>query len=34
MIARAGREKYLKKEFILHDKLTISPRVSFKKIEI
>ena len=34
MIARAGREKYLKKEFISHDKLTINPRVSFKKIEI
>ena len=31
MIARAGREKYLKKEFISHDKLTINPRVSFKK---
>ena len=34
MIARAGREKYLKKEFISHDKLTINPRVSFKKFEI
>ena len=34
MIARAGREKYLKKEFILHDKLTINPRVSFKKFKI
>ena len=34
MIARAGRDKYLKKEFISHDKLTINPRVSFKKIEI
>jgi len=34
MIARAGCEKYLKKEFISHDKLTINPRVSFKKIEI
>ena len=34
MIARAGREKFLKKEFISHDKLTINPRVSFKKIEI
>ena len=33
MIARAGREKYLKKEFISHDKLTINPRVSFKKLE-
>ena len=31
MIARAGREKYLKKEFISHDELTINPRVSFKK---
>ena len=34
MIVRAGREKYLKKEFISHDKLTINPRVGFKKIEI
>ena len=34
MIARAGREKYLKKEFIKHGELTINPRVSFKKIEI
>ena len=34
MITRAGREKYLKKEFISLDKLTINPRVSFKKIEI
>ena len=34
MIARAGREKFLKKEFINHSELTINPRVSFKKIEI
>ena len=34
MIARAGREKFLKKEFISHDKLTINPRVSFKRFEI
>ena len=34
MIARAGREKYLKKEFINHSELTINPRVGFKKIEI
>ena len=34
MIARAGREKYFKKEFIKHGELTINPRVSFKKIEI
>ena len=34
MIARAGCEKYLKKEFISHDKLTINPRASFKKFEI
>ena len=34
MIARAGREKCLKKEFINHSELTINPRVSFKKFEI
>ena len=34
MIARAGREKFLKKEFINHSELTINPRVSFKKFEI
>ena len=34
MIARTGREKYIKKEFISHDKLTINPRVSFKRFEI
>ena len=34
MIARTGREKFLKKEFISYDKLTINPRVSFKKFEI
>ncbi|MDU2359939.1 MAG: tRNA (adenosine(37)-N6)-threonylcarbamoyltransferase complex transferase subunit TsaD, partial [Campylobacter concisus] len=34
MIARAGREKYLKKEFINHSELTINPRVSFKKFAI
>ncbi|GEM_PF-4636284 len=34
MIARAGREKYFKKEFINHSELTINPRVGFKKFEI
>ena len=34
MIARAGREKFLKKEFIKHGELTINPRVSFKKFKI
>ena len=34
MIARAGREKFLKKEFINHSELTINPRVSFKKFAI
>jgi hypothetical protein len=33
MIARAGREKFLKKEFISHDKLTINLRVGFKKLK-
>ena len=34
MIARAGREKYLKKEFVSHRELAIHPRVSFKKFEL
>ena len=34
MIARAGREKYLKKEFVSHSELSIHPRVSFKKFEL
>ena len=34
MIARAGREKYLKKEFVSHSELSIHPRISFKKFEL
>ena len=34
MIARAGREKYLKGEFVSHSELNINPRVSFKKLEL
>ena len=34
MIARAGREKYLKKKFVSHSELSIHPRISFKKFEL